>query len=345
MKTKIDRDDVPQDLRRKIEGKIETPQDYPGLEFWKWVWVDLNQIITKNSKGSTDNNVRISGTGDNDTLLNSLKGGMDLKADPISVIPNGKKYKLINGFNRVKALRNIEYTTWIFAVYKDDQESRTVFQKNLEDVITDVRFSMNKDDGKKPHTEKELKEVTRSRFECLSKEKQTQAQIITYLKTLDHNFSQRKISGIASSISKDFKRKGIIESYPTDKEGKKFIEATGIGAELLNCHSNSNSKPNITLTTRMMEKVMRNFVQNKNTMDIAVYDTQASCHSDLYNHRKNSVNDLYNFHNLTLKYASACMMNPGTNPFNVIGAIPQAIGEEDGYTKSKKLVPIEKMFL
>jgi len=340
MTTKIDRNDVPQNLRRKIEGKIETPQDYPGLVFCKWVWIDLKQIITKNSKGSTDNNVRISGTGDNDTLLNSLKGGMDLKADPISVIPNGKKYKLINGFNRVKALRNIKYTTWIFAVYEDNQESRTVFQKNLEDVITDVRFSMNKDDGKKPHTEIELREVTRSRFEYLSKEKQTQAQIITYLKTLDHNFSQRKISGIASSISKELERKGIIESY-NDKEGKQFISDIGIGAELMNCHSNSNNKANDTLILRTGQKFMKNYVQSQTTMDVAVYDSQASCHSDLYDHRKNALIGLNEFDTLVLEYASARMLNPHTKPFNVVGAIPQAIGEEDYYIKNKKIVPIE----
>ena len=340
MKIQIDKDSVPQKIRCEVENKLEDPQDYSGFVFDEYMWLDLNQIVTKNSKGSTDNNVRVGGTGDNDTLLNSLRGGIDTKADPISVTNDNGKYKLVNGFNRVKALRNIGYTHWIFAVYEYHPESRTTYQKNFEDVITDVRFSMNKDDGKKPHTEDELKEIARSRFEHLPKNKQTQAEIITYLATLDHNFSKRKISGIACSISKELERKGIIESF-NDKEGKQFISDIGIGAELMNCHSNSNSKSNDTLVLRTGQKYMKNFVQSKTTMDVVFYDSQASCHSDLYDHRKNTLIGLNEFDTLVLEYASARMLNAHIKPFNVVGAIPQAIGEEDNYIKDNKIVPIK----
>ena len=64
---------VPTELRAEIEAALPTPLKVPGWKFKHYVWRKVTQINTKDKQGFTDNSVRLSGTGDNETLEQSLR--------------------------------------------------------------------------------------------------------------------------------------------------------------------------------------------------------------------------------------------------------------------------------
>ena len=135
---------VPTELRAEIEAALPTPLKVPGWKFKGYVWRKLTQINTKDKRGFTDNSVRLSGTGDNETLEQSLRKGIDTTKLTPSLYPNDN---LLNGFNRLKQLIETGYKEWIFAVYEEDKETATEFQSSHEEFVDDFRAAANKRDG------------------------------------------------------------------------------------------------------------------------------------------------------------------------------------------------------
>ena len=330
---------VPKELRQQIEELLPEPLKVPGWKFSGYKWRKLTQINTKDNQGNTDNSVRISGTGSNETLEVSLRKGLDSSCLTPSIYPEDN---LMNGFNRLKQLREIGYKEWIFSQYERDEFTSTKFQETFEDALDDARASMNKGFGQKVITDAELEEIARKRFS--KRDDQNKDSVKEWITTLDLNLSPQKIEGIAAKVVRDFSRKGRIDSYER-KEAQQFLDSLGIGADLLNTYNVSSGKAegDTTRILRSMYQVMRNFVDNEDTMNIALFDSQASSHEELMQNRKNTIKNLNSIDQLVMSYASARVKNFTVKPFEIIGSIPQAIGKEsaDQVKMDKKLIEVK----
>jgi hypothetical protein len=314
-------------LRAEIESKLPEPLKVPGWKFNGYQWRLLSQINTKDSEGNTDNSVRISGTGDNETLQISLRKGIDVNKLTPSIYPNDN---LMNGFNRIKNLLEIGYKEWIFAEYVEDESTRSEFQESFEECLDDFRAAANAGDGQKVISDKEVEELARKRFG--HRKDQSKQSIAKWIRTLDLNWSGQKIDGVANKVSKDFTRKGVIESYNRD-EAQQFLNDNGIGADLLNTKDS-------TRVARLYPQIMRNFVKNGVTMDLALFDSDACSHEELDNRQKETLDELKEYDELVMQYAAKRMLMIGIHPWNIIGSISQKIGVEEQKLENG-LVPVE----
>jgi hypothetical protein len=308
-------------LRTKIESKLPEPLKVPGWKFNGYCWRLLTQINTKDSEGSTDNSVRIAGTGDNETLQSSLRKGIDITELTPSIYPNDN---LMNGFNRVKNLLEIGYKEWIFAEYVEDESTRSEFQECFNDCLDDFRASANKGKGQKVISDKEVEELGRKRFQ--NRKDQSKQSISKWIRTLDLNWSGQKIDGVSNKICKDFTRKGVIESFNRD-EAQQFLTDNGIGADLLNTKDS-------TRVARLYPQIMRNFVKNGVTMDLALFDSDACSHEELDNRQKETIDELKEYDDLVMQYAVKRMSMLSIHPWNIIGSISQKIGVEEQKLKN-----------
>ena len=318
---------VPPEIRSEIESSLPEPLVVPGWKFVDYRWRRLTQINTKDSQGNTDNTVRISGTGDSEELQNSLRKGIDVTELTPSIYPNDN---LMNGFNRLKNLLEIGYTEWIFAEYVEDQSTRTEFQESFADALDDFRASANKGKGQKVISDREVEEIGRKRFQ--NRKDQRKQSIVRWIRTLDLNWSGQKIDGVANRIFKDFSRKGVIESYNRE-EAQQFLNDNGIGADLLNTKDS-------TRVARLYPQIMRNFVENGVTMDLALFDSDACSHEELDRRQKETLEELKEYDELVMKYAAKRMLMIGIHPWNIIGSISQKIGETVQKLKNG-LCPVE----
>ena len=327
---------VPKELRQQIEELLPEPLTVPGWKFTGYKWCKLTQINTKDSQGNTDNSVRISGTGDNEVLEISLRKGLDTSCQTPSIYPN---HNSLNGFNRLKQLKRIGYKEWIFAQYERDESTSTKFQETFEDALDDARASMNKGFGQKVITDNELEELARKRFS--KRDDQTKDSVKEWIFTLDLNLSPQKVEGIAAKVVKDFSRKGVIDSYER-KEAQEFLDSLGIGADLLNTYGVNAGSGDPTRVLRTMYQIMKNFVDNEDTMNIALFDSKAASHDELDTNRKCAVDHLEAIDRLIMDYASSRLKNYNIKPYAVLGSIPQAVGRESAneVKKEKKLVNI-----
>jgi hypothetical protein len=300
-------------LRAQIESKLPDPLKIPGWKFNAYRWRNLTQINTKNSDGSTDNSVRIGGTGDAENLQISLRKGIDITELTPSIYPNNN---LINGFNRLKNLLELGYKEWIFAEYVEDESTRTEFQESFDECLDDFRATANKGNGQKVISDKEVEELGRKRFQ--NRKDQSKQSISKWIRTLDLNWSGQKVDGVANKICKDFTRKGVIESYNRD-EALQYLIQNGIGADLLNTKDS-------TRVARLYPQIMKNFVENGVTMDLALFDSDACSHEELDKRQTDTIEELKEMDELVIKYAAKRMMMIGTHPWNIVGSLSQKIG-------------------
>ena len=326
---KIPKGYVSTELREIIEQSLPQPASYPGWKFVGYRWIKLTQVNTKDKNGNTDNTVRISGTGDNESLQNSLSKGIDVTKLTPSVYPNNN---LMNGFNRLKNLLALGYREWIFAEYKLDDSSRTEFQETIEDCLDDFRASANKGDGQKVISDDEVVEIGRKRFE--HRKDHSKPKIAEWIRTLDLNWSPQKIEAISKKISLDFHRRGVIESV-NRAEAEQYLSDAGIGADLLNT---TGAKGDNTRVLRLYIQIMENFIANKDTFNVALFDSQASSHEDIDTRREDTISMLKELDKIVIQYAAARMLQNDVDPWKIIGAIAQKIGVEN--IKSNKLIEV-----
>ena len=303
------------ELRLEIESKLPEPLTIPGWKFNGYRWRMLTQINTKDKNGNTDNSVRISGTGDNEILQNSLRKGIDVSKLTASIFPNDN---LINGFNRVKNLKEIGYTEWIFAEYVPD-----------ESTLDDFRCTANKGDGQKVILDSEVEEIGRKRF--LNRKDRSKQSISNWIRTLDLNWSGQKVDAVSNKINRNFERKGVIESYNRE-EAIKEISNLGLGADVLNTKD-------CTRVLRHYPQIMKNFVANGTTFNFALFDSDACSHEEIDNRREDSINELLEMDKIIMEYAAKRMLNMGIKPWDILGAIAQKIGADE--VDDNGLVPIE----
>tara|TARA_X000000368_G_scaffold26125_1_gene19740 strand:- start:660 stop:2054 length:1395 start_codon:yes stop_codon:yes gene_type:complete len=315
MKIRIPLQGVPADIRAQVEAQLPLPLEVAGWKFNGYRWRKLTQINTKDDEGNTDNSVRIGGTGDNEELKVSLKGGLDPTKLTPSIFPNDN---LLNGFNRFKQLGEDGYTEWIFAEYDFDTSTATEFQVDKVDYIDDFRAAANGGDGAKVITKEELIELGRKRFS--SRKDKSKKAVARWVHSLDLNLSNEQVNGIAQTVSKDFARKGVIESY-NRKEAQQKIKDLGLGCDLL------NSK-DVTRALRLWPQIMDNYINNETTFNFALFDSDAVSHEELDDRRYQTLSELSEMDKQIMQYAAKRCLTPSIIPFECLGAISQKIKGE-----------------
>ena len=306
---------VPAHIRKLVQEALPEPLVVAGWKFKQYVWRRLDQINTKDADGNSDNTVRIGGTGVNEVLQTSLAKGLNPSKLTPSIFPDDN---LLNGFNRYKNLALNGYEEWIFAVYEIDEDTKTEFQVTQQDFIDDFRAASNGGDGAKVITIDELKEVGRKRFE--NRKDRSKKAIKRWVHSLDLNLSNEQINGIAQTISKEYARKGIINSVNRD-EAEEHLKKHGIGADLLNIKDS-------TRVLRMFPKMMKNYVDNGTVYRYVDFHSDATTHKQVDDGRKDAQQELLNMHNLCMDYAGAVCKNHGKISWERLGGIAQKIGAE-----------------
>ena len=321
---KIPKNGVPANIRKQVEAALPEPLVVAGWKFVRYVWRRLDQINTKDADGNSDNTVRIGGTGANDKLKKSLSKGINTSRLTPSIFPDDN---LLNGFNRYKNLALNGYQEWIFAEYEIDESTKTEFQVTKQDFIDDFRAASNGDDGAKVITKEELIELGRKRFE--NRPDRGKKAVARWVHSLDLNLSNDQVNGIAQTVSKDFARRGIINSFTRD-EAEAHLASKGIGADILNTKDN-------TRTLRMFPKIMRNRVENGTNYRYVDFHSDATSHKEIDDGRRDSQKELLEQHNLVIEYTLVCLgidhlkdslMENCKVSWERLGSLSQKIGAE-----------------
>lgn len=312
---KIPKEDVPANIRKQVEESLPEPLVVAGWKFVQYVWRRLDQINTKDADGNSDNTVRIGGTGTNDVLRTSLAKGINISKLTPSIFPDDN---LLNGFNRYKNLALNGYKEWIFAEYTIDESTKTEFQNTKQDYIDDFRAASNGGDGAKVITKDELIELGRKRFE--KRNDQSKKAVSRWVHSLDLNLSNDQVNGIAQTVSKDFARRGIINSFSRE-EAEYHLTNHGIGADVLNTKDS-------TRTLRMFPKIMKNYVNNGTVYKYVDFHSDATTHEEIDKGRQDAQQELLNMHNLCIKYAATVQLNDNKISWERLGALSQKINAE-----------------
>lgn len=312
---KIPKKGVPANIRKQVEAALPEPLVVAGWKFVRYVWRRLDQVNTKDADGNSDNTVRIGGTGANDVLKTSLEKGLNTSKLTPSIFPDDN---LLNGFNRFKNLALNGYEEWIFAEYEIDESTKTEFQVTKQDYIDDFRAAANGGDGAKVITKDELAELGRKRFETRSD--RSKKAVARWVHSLDLNLSNDQVNGIAQTVSKDFARRGIINSFDRD-EAESHIAGKGFGADVLNTKDS-------TRVLRMFPKIMKNYVNNGTVFKYVDFHSDATNHKEIDDGREDSQRELMMMHNLCMDYASVVCKNHGKISWQRLGGLAQKIGSE-----------------
>lgn len=315
----VPKDCVSQELQNKIIAQLPEPMEYPGLKFTGYFFKRLSSLNLKDEDGNTDNTARAGGTGaKNESLGVSLARGIDVTEYTPETI-NGDN--LQDGFNRVRELTEQGYEFWVFANYEHDSTTRTEFQKDEEDALDDSRLSANVDNGKKPHTAKDITNIAvkKIRKGSIPADKNS---VKNYVNTLNHNFTPQTVGTIATNAINEINRAGNIEFYSRE-DAEAYVAAFYPEAAVLNTNSNG-----LTRVLRTFENMMQSYVSTGDTLPIVLYSTGATSHGELDDEHERTIEWLKSLDNLVLQYAMARMTSKN-DPYSIDGAIPQKIGVKE----------------
>jgi hypothetical protein len=321
----IPKEGVNAEIKQQVESLLPEPLEVAGWKFNGYGWHRLDQIKTKDEDGNDDNTVRIAGTGENDVLRNSLRKGLDNSKLTPSLLPNGY---LLDGFNRLKNLQKEQYQEWIFAEYEIDESTKTEFQNYDKEYVDDFRAASNGGDGAKVITKDELIELGRKRFEF--RVNRGKKAVARWVHSLDLNLSKDQVNGIAQTVSKDFARRGIIQSY-SRQEAEDKVKKLGTGAHVLN-----TKDP--TRVLRMIPQCQRHYINTGKTYEFITFHSDATTHNQVDEKRIETMKELMEKDELNLRYAAArtgiefktlkAMAETRPSPFECIGHLSQKIGVE-----------------
>jgi hypothetical protein len=311
----VPKDCIPQELQEQIIQSLKetlTPIKYPGLRFVKYVIRRIISVESQDKFGNTNNPGRSGGTGKKkDPLGVSLSKGIDVTQDTMAIVGNSLK----DGFNRRRELIDQGYNFWVFALYEPEESTRTEFQKDDEDAIDDLRLGANADLGKKPHTFNDFVTmgVTKVRKGSVANDHD---EIKKWMNTISHNFTQQNVGKIASAVIRNINRAGNLESFERS-DAEKYLKKHSPDSVLLN--TKGSERP-----LRLMEQIMEHFVSTGETLNIALFSTEASNHQELDAERKATIERLEYLDKLCMDYAFAKMKSCNES-YDIIGAIPQKI--------------------
>ena len=202
----------------QLKDRESSYHNVPGWTNVDMFWIDISDINTQQPDGTTDNSIRLGGTGDQDSLEADVAKGLSTTVPLLSLWNSSvSENDLLDWFNRVEEFSRQGYTRLPAVKYVRDNS--TEFQKTEQDAVDDFRAVANRRSGQKPITDNEVIELLGNRFESHlpieddDKFEDLKDKMVNYLEQLDLGLSSNEIKGKANTVIRNFKRRGHVEYF------------------------------------------------------------------------------------------------------------------------------------
>ena len=341
---------TPKQERAVLEQLIEQESCCNKVPGWKpeeIFWCDIEDINTKQPDGTTNNSIRLGGTGDQDSLEADVSKGLLTTVPLLSLWASSvHENDLLDWFNRVEEFKRQGYTRLPVVRYVRDEP--TEFQRTEQDAVDDFRAVANRRNGQKPITDNEVIELLGNRFESYLPLKNDDEfddlkdKMVRYLEALDLGLSSNEIKGKSNTVIRDFKRRGNVEYYSREDAEKWVATMNEIwetqyqqtGDAKYDIKTNLVNAKDHTRSLRMMKQISQYFIKHHTPYPFTSFNSGATSHEEIDKGIADLIEELKELHHLFINYANVYhLVNDGTNEltptWNYLGSIPQKI-QKDG---------------
>ena len=333
-----------------ILGELKNQESsYNNVPGWKAVeisWMDISDVNTKQPDGTTNNSIRLGGTGDQDSLEADVAKGL-LTTVPLLSLWSSSVHEndLLDWFNRVEEFTRQGYKRLPAVRYVRDEP--TEFQRTEQDAVDDFRAVANRRNGQKPITDNEIIELLGNRFESylpLKNDDQfddLKDSMVRYLEALDLGLSSNEIKGKANTVIRDFKRRGNVESY-TRTNAEDWVEKMEefwktqyeqTEDDKYDINPNLVNSKDSTRVLRMFKQLMQDFVKTKKPYEFITFNSGATSHDEIDDGVRETLEELEELQKLVIDYVNTYhyIYDGGnhTPTWDYKGSIPQKI-QKDG---------------
>ena len=330
----------------QLKDRESSYHNVPGWTNVDMFWIDISDINTQQPDGTTDNSIRLGGTGDQDSLEADVAKGLSTTVPLLSLWDSSvSKNDLLDWFNRVEEFTRQGYTRLPAVKYVRDNS--TEFQKTEQDAVDDFRAVANRRSGQKPITDNEVIELLGNRFESHlpieddDKFEDLKDKMVNYLEQLDLGLSSNEIKGKANTVIRNFKRRGHVE-YFSREDAETWAETMNefwktqyeqTEDDKFNINPNVVNAKDSTRVLRMFKQLMQDFVKTKKPYEFITFNSGATSHDEIDDGIKETLKELEELQKLVIDYVNTYhyVYDNGKHvaTWDYKGSIPQKI-EKDG---------------
>ena len=333
-------------ILEQLKDRESSYNEVPGWKPVDMFWVNIDDVNTTQPDGTTNNSIRLGGTGEQLGLENDVAKGLLTTVPLLSLwaSPN-HELDLLDWFNRIEEFEYQGYTRLPAVRYERCEP--TEYQKTDQDAVDDFRAVANRRSGQKPITDDEVLELLRNRFEsCLPLESEEEYDdlkfdMIQYLKMLDLGLSIEEIIGKATTVIRDFKRRGNVQ-YFSRKDAEDWVgeqyefwktQYEQTGDEKYNFTPNLVNAKDSTRVLRMFKQLMQDFIETHKPYEFLTFNSGATSHDEIDEGIQETLDELEELQKLVIDYVNTYhyVYDGGehTPTWNLRGSIPQKI-QKDG---------------
>ena len=335
----------------ELKDRESSYNKVPGWKDVEIFWIEISDVNTKQPDGTTNNSIRLGGTGDQESLETDVSKGL-LTTVPLLSLWSSSVHEndLLDWFNRVEEFTRQGYKRLPAVRYERDEP--TEFQKTEQDAIDDFRAVANRRKGQKEINDQEVIELVGGRFESylpIEEEDEFDAlkvKMISYLDELDLGLSPGQIIGKATTVIRDFKRRGNVEYFSRDSAEewvnrmnefwKTQYEQTE--DDKYDINPNLVNSKDSTRVLRMFKQLMQDFVKTKKPYEFITFNSGATSHDEIDDGVKETLNELEELQKLAIDYVNTYhyVYDNGKHvpTWDYKGSIPQKINKDGSIPKN-----------
>ena len=338
-------------ILNQLEDRESSYHNVPGWKVDTLFWIDISDVNTQQPDGTTNNSIRLGGTGDQDSLEADVAKGLSTTVPLLSLWDSSvSKNDLLDWFNRIEEFSRQGYTRLPAVRYVRDKP--TEFQKTEQDAVDDFRAVANRRNGQKPITDNEVIELLGNRFECYlpietdDEFENLKDDMVRYLEKLDLGLSPNEIKGKANTVIRDFKRRGNVEYFSrqsAESWAQKMNEVWDTQYQQT-LDDKFNINPNIvnakdsTRALRMFKQLMQDFVATQKPYQFITFNSGATSHDEIDDGVKETLKELEELQKLVIDYVNTYhyVFDNGKHvpTWDYKGSIPQKIGKDGSIPKN-----------
>jgi hypothetical protein len=288
----------------------------------------LSSIITENDQGQTYNIFRATGTDQENLkrIRNALRVfGYKVDEDIPYIFEDGQ---LIDGYTRFDAIEQEGYSCWIFNVV----QVRAGFTR--EDVAREIGLGKNNHwNAFKAATVTDWQKVIAARIDEMCEDDPhnmpTVGQIVDFINTIDHSFTQKKVATLAEECIAKKMSSLTMESFSTRSARKKavtMLNEQGRGVRNLVVLNGSGDR---TYIYRTIVEIMEKFYATGEVPDLVSFlqDVPAEEAEDM---RREIAQKMDHFNGIIDAIVTARLEQGSSfKLFDLKGFLPQVIGVEE----------------
>ena len=341
----------------QLKDRESSFNNVPGWKGVEIFWIDICDINTKQPDGTTNNSIRLGGTGDQESLEADVAKGL-LTTVPLLSLWSSSVHEndLLDWFNRIEEFARQGYTRLPAVRYERDEP--TEYQKTEQNAVDDFRAVANRRKGQKEINDQEVIELVGSRFESyLPIEAETddelevefellKGKMISYLKQLDLGLSDSQIIGKATTVIREFKRRGNVEYFSRD-DAEDWVDRMNeiwetqyeqTGDDMYDIKPKVVNAKDSTRVLRMFKQLMQDFLDTGKPYEFITFNSGATSHDEIDKGVKETLEELEELQALTIDYVNKYhyIYSGGkhTPTWSYKGSIPQKIKKDGSIPKN-----------